>query len=239
MPSSCFVFSNQEGSLLMWRGRRGKPNQTIEFSIFDNQATVLSLRSPSGSGVEKKEENVGLVAKMETELSLLPTSSLPTTPFAGVIHLILDPDPHSRSKIAHISQTSCIKTHCLFSFTYPHVPLLEWLNINMCRTTEIIFTYIYLIWFMKPFWVSLQVTLACIISTQKATRWSHRVHLCQNESQLITSLQCDYLIFPAEVSLKILRNPNHCQPSDRPAELSTETSRSALGRIPYSRLPMV
>ena len=31
MPSSCFVFSNQEGSLLMWRGRRGKPNQTIEF----------------------------------------------------------------------------------------------------------------------------------------------------------------------------------------------------------------
>ena len=119
MPSSCFVFSNQEGSLLMWRGRRGKPNQTIEFSIFDNQATVLSLRSPSGSGVEKKEENVGLVAKRETELSLLPTSSLPTTPFAGVIHLILDPDPHSRSKIAHISQTSCIKTHCLFSFTYP------------------------------------------------------------------------------------------------------------------------
>ena len=45
---------------------------------------MLSLRPPSGSVTEKKEE---LVAKRETELSRLPT------PFAGVIHPILDPDP--------------------------------------------------------------------------------------------------------------------------------------------------
>ena len=50
---------------------------------------MLSLRPPSGSGTEKKEEEEeeGLVAKRETELSRLPT------PFAGVIHPILDPDP--------------------------------------------------------------------------------------------------------------------------------------------------
>ena len=49
---------------------------------------MLSLRPPSGSGTEKKEEEEEkLVAKRETELSRLPT------PFAGVIHPILDPDP--------------------------------------------------------------------------------------------------------------------------------------------------
>ena len=52
------------------------------------KATVLSLRPPSGSVTEKKEEEEEeLVAKRETELSRLPT------PFAGVIHPILDPDP--------------------------------------------------------------------------------------------------------------------------------------------------
>ena len=48
--------------------------------IFEEKATVLSRRPPSRSSVEKKDE--GLVAKRETELSLLPT------PFDGVIHLV-------------------------------------------------------------------------------------------------------------------------------------------------------
>ena len=47
---------------------------------FYEKATVLSRRPPSRSSVEKKDE--GLVAKRETELSLLPT------PFDGVIHLV-------------------------------------------------------------------------------------------------------------------------------------------------------
>ena len=50
--------------------------------IFEEKATVLSRRPPSRSSVEKKDE--GLVAKRETELSLLPT------PFDGVIHLVTE-----------------------------------------------------------------------------------------------------------------------------------------------------
>ena len=48
--------------------------------VFEEKATVLSRRPPSRSSVEKKDE--GLVAKRETELSLLPTL------FDGVIHLV-------------------------------------------------------------------------------------------------------------------------------------------------------
>ena len=49
---------------------------------FLRKKTVLSRRPPSRSSVEKKDE--GLVAKRETELSLLPT------PFDGVIHLVTE-----------------------------------------------------------------------------------------------------------------------------------------------------
>ena len=53
-----------------------------KLSFFEEKATVLSRRPPSRSSVEKKDE--GLVAKRETELSLLPT------PFDGVIHLVTE-----------------------------------------------------------------------------------------------------------------------------------------------------
>ena len=88
--AGCWCEGGEEGNLMkqLWVFRLRK----------SGKATVLSLRPPSGSVTEKKEE---LVAKRETELSRLPT------PFAGVIHPILDPDPWFR----HI-------THCLFSHSF-------------------------------------------------------------------------------------------------------------------------
>ena len=63
-------------------GQGGQVEFAEKWSFCEENATVLSRRPPSRSSVEKKDE--GLVAKRETELSLLPT------PFDGVIHLVTE-----------------------------------------------------------------------------------------------------------------------------------------------------
>ena len=62
--------------------RKSGQNLLKNGHFVEEKATVLSRRPPSRSSVEKKDE--GLVAKRETELSLLPT------PLDGVIHLVAE-----------------------------------------------------------------------------------------------------------------------------------------------------
>ena len=77
----CWGEGGEEGDLI-WSWSKKWTKFAEKWPFFEEKATVLSRRPPSRSSVEKKDE--GLVAKRETELSLLPT------PFDGVIHLVAE-----------------------------------------------------------------------------------------------------------------------------------------------------